>query len=159
MTVVLVGSSILTDLMGRDETVVLSPLMALAYFGFTAWLVLRKIFFYTERVSADTIQGAICAYLLMGLAWAFAYQLLAQLEPGSFAFSGAEREGAEHVENFIAFSFITLTTLGYGNIVPTTPRADALAYAEAVVGQIYLAVLLARLVALELTHHRGSEDA
>jgi voltage-gated potassium channel Kch len=53
-------------------------------------------------------------------------------------------------ERFIGFSFVTLTTLGYGNVVPLTPRGEAVATAEAVAGQLYIAVLLARFVAIDI---------
>ena len=58
-------------------------------------------------------------------------------------------------ERFIGFSFVTLTTLGYGNVVPLTPRAESVATAEAVAGQLYIAVLLARFVAIDIAARRG----
>ena len=63
---------------------------------------------------------------------------------------------AAHFDRFLGFSFVTLSTLGYGNIVPLTPRADAMATSEAVTGQIYLTVMVARLVAM---HMKNSDKA
>ena len=141
------------------EVAMLSPMIGVIYWTFTASLIFRGIFLHTERVTADTINGAICIYLLMGLGWAQAYSLLAYFEPGSFSMDGQIiAAGADGFENFLPFSFVTLTTLGYGNDVPLTPKAEALAIAEAVAGQLYLAVLLARLVATEIANRTKNES-
>ncbi len=106
----------------------------------------------------NTSCGSLSVYLLLGLLWAFAFALLESAVPGSF--SGIERGmGFTDYKRFFGFSFVTLTTLGYGNVVPLTPRADALAVAEAIVGQIYLTVLVARLVALNLIHGAEQVDS
>ena len=106
------------------------------------------------RITADKIYGALCVYLLVGFAWGIGYAILEQLEPGSFT---AEEPGAvaEHVARVMRmryFSFVTLTTVGFGDIVPRTPAARTLATLEAVMGQVYLAVLVARLVGLHIVH-------
>ena len=129
------------------------PLFAFGFFVYVTVLMLRRIFLGTSRVTVETICGALAAYLMLGLLWAFAYSVLEALEPGSFMFGNAGDEGPP-LSRLIGFSFVTLTTLGYGNISPANPRADALAYTEAIVGQIYLTVLVARLVAMELTHRQ-----
>lgn len=131
------------------------PVLGLLFFGYVTGLMLGEVFRRMSRVSADTICGALSIYLLLGLVWSFGYALLEIAEPGSFSFGGAAASphGADFAR-FIGFSFVTLTTLGYGNIVPTNPRADALTSTEAIVGQIYLTVLVARLVALHLHHAR-----
>jgi hypothetical protein len=102
-------------------------------------------------VTIETICAALAVYLFLGLIWVFAYNLLEVVEPGSFSF-GAGGDDESPFSRFIGFSFVTLTTLGYGNISPMNPRADALSYTEAIIGQIYLTVLVARLVAMELLH-------
>lgn len=143
---------------GRMDAPVLAPALGVVYWSFTAFFILRRILLRTTRVSADTINGAICVYLVMGLGWAQGYELLSTLAPGSFA-SGNEVITANHsFEGFIGFSFITLTTLGYGNIVPLTARAEALAIAEAITGQLYVAVLLARLVAMQIADRRDASS-
>jgi hypothetical protein len=126
--------------------------IGLGVFAYLALLMMRKIFLATPRVTADTIYGALSIYMILGVLWTFAYTLLENLEPGSFNYNGSIASAT--FDRFIGFSFITLTTLGYGNVVPTNPRADALTALEAVVGQVYLTVLLARLVALQLTQAR-----
>lgn len=123
-----------------------------AFLGFVTVAVLRDVFLRSSDVSTDTICGALSGYLLLGFLWSFAYAMLELAVPGSFDFSRSIdfAPGNAEFDRFIGFSFITLTTLGYGNIVPTTHQGDALASGEALVGQVYLTVLVARLVALNL---------
>jgi len=137
-------------LSGEGMLMKVLPWLGLIFFAYVTVLVLRDVFVGTTRVSADTICGAISAYLLMGLAWTFAYAALEVAEPNSFSFSGLQ--SGQGFERFMGFSFVTLTTLGYGNIVPMNPRADALTTTEAMVGQIYLTVLVARLVAMHVSN-------
>lgn len=101
--------------------------------------------FRAGPVNVHRIQGAVAAYLMLGLSWALAYELLALLVTGAFA--GAGLGGAER-PSFIYYSFVTLTTVGYGDITPVHPVARSLAVAEALTGQLYPAILLARLVSL-----------
>ena len=137
---------------GSEPTLAaLRPLLGLTFFAYVATLLLRRIFVETSRVTIETICAALAVYLFLGLIWVFAYSLLEIVEPGSFSV-GAGDTGGSPFSRFIGFSFVTLTTLGYGNISPMNPRADALAYTEAIIGQIYLTVLVARLVAMELLH-------
>lgn len=106
-------------------------------------------------VTADKIYGAVCVYFLVGYAWAFCYAILEQIEPGSFsgpAESGAVSEYVARVIRMRYFSFVTLTTVGFGDIVPRSNAARTFATLEAVMGQIYLAVLVARLVGLHIVH-------
>ena len=106
------------------------------------------------RISADKIRGAICVYLLIGFAWAFGYGIIELMNPGSF--SGlAEIDVNNHAGRMMQmqyFSFATLTTLGFGDILPRSSAARTLATLEAMTGQIYLAVLIARLVGLHIVH-------
>jgi hypothetical protein len=112
-----------------------------------------------ERITGEKIYGAICAYLLMGLIWSFSYDLLETLHKESFSIvRAADKVGLQRTENFGAdsdlayYSFITLTTLGYGDICPRTATARSLASLEALVGQLYLAVLVSRLVGLHIAY-------
>ena len=111
-------------------------------------LLLAVVLFHTLRdgpITFHRIQGGIAAYLLLGVAWAHAYALVALLRPG--AFSGAVSAG-DGPRAFLYFSFVTLTTVGYGDVLPVHPAARSLAMLEAVTGPLYLAILLARLVSL-----------
>jgi HAE1 family hydrophobic/amphiphilic exporter-1 len=119
-----------------------------------AFAIVRTLFGRQSHVTSDTLCQAVSVFLLLGLVWAMAYALLEMVAPGSFAFAGVDAEGGVPYERFVGFSFTTLTTLGYGNIAPATARADAVANAEALVGQIYIAVVIARLVAIQLAESR-----
>ena len=104
------------------------------------------------RITADKIFAAICVYMLIGYAWAFAYALLDEMQPGSFAVLAEtpRPDYAAQVMQLRYFSFTTLTTVGYGDILPRSPATRTMAVLEAVMGQIYLTVLVARLVGLHI---------
>lgn len=110
--------------------------------AFTAWaiILLMKSMFRARRVTSDIIVGGICVYLLIGLLWALMYILLNNLKSGVIAFEGEP--------SLFYFSFTTLTTLGYGDIVPKGRYVMMLANFEAISGQTFLAVFIARLVGL-----------
>jgi voltage-gated potassium channel Kch len=112
------------------------------------------------RVTADKIFAAICVYMLMGFAWTFIYALLDELQPGSFVSlsTTATNDYVAHYIEMRYFSFVTLTTVGYGDIVPHSPATRTLAALEAVAGQIYLTVLVARLVGLHIVHARKTSS-
>ena len=109
-----------------------------------ASVVLTKVLL-PGTVTRHRIEGAVAAYLLLGLAWAGAYEWVALRD--STAFAGATAGAGKQ---WIYYSFVTLTTMGYGDILPVQPVARSLATAEALTGQLYLAILISRLVALEL---------
>ncbi len=107
-----------------------------------------------QRAVGDRIVGAICVYLMIGLAWAKVYETLEAVVPGSFGFPAHTHPSTVSLAHFTYLSFVTLTTLGYGDITPTTAVARTLAWLEAVTGQLYLAITVARLVALSLGETR-----
>ncbi len=139
---------------------------ALAHGSAAAFLVVVATFitrnlWEQRRVGADAIIGALAGYLLLGLIWSAAYALVEVLIPGSFrgletAWIPPEGVSTEPVGSIqpqlLYFSFVTLTTLGYGDLSPGSPVAASLSVLEAVVGQLYIAVLIARLVALSTTN-------
>src|SRR5207247_5911220 len=97
------------------------------------------------------VMGGIAGYLLIGITWAFAYQLLLQLVPAAIHFENGTPGGLLGQPNdLFYFSFITLTTVGYGDVQPVHPVVRSLAVAEALVGQLYLAILIASLVGMAL---------
>ena len=99
----------------------------------------------SNEISADRIVGAICVYLLLGVIWALAYTVLNFILPGSFSgFLPMAGQGWD--SEWLYFSFVTMTTLGYGDILPVSAMARGLAYIQAIVGQFYIAVLVAGLV-------------
>jgi ion channel len=96
-------------------------------------------------VTFHRLQGAVAAYVLIGVIWAYAYSLIALLRPG--AFSGPV-SAADGPRAWYYFSFLTLTTVGYGDVLPVHPAARSLAMLEAVTGTLYIAILVSRLVSL-----------
>ena len=119
--------------------------------------MLIEFAFKQKRVSSDTIAAALCAYLLVGLAWAMAFAILETAVPGSISFGSRP-----HVEPLISrclyFSYVTLTTLGYGDVTPQSGPAGSLAFVEALTGQLFMAVLVARLVAIQTSQRFRDED-
>ena len=106
------------------------------------------------KVTWDKIYGAICAYLLLGYAWTFAYSLIEEMQPGSFTSSTSPmpHDLVGRVMQLRYFSFVTLATVGYGDIVPHTAAARTMALLEAILGQFYLVALVGRLVGLHIVH-------
>ena len=102
-----------------------------------------------DTITTETVLAALCVYLLFGVAWGLAYCLVEQLTPGAFLFPETVPANAM-LQQLLYFSLVTLTTVGYGDISPQSPFAQALANLEAILGQIYLAVLVARLVGIQV---------
>ena len=123
--------------------------MMVVFAGLVVWraytVVMRR-----QRPVADRIVGAICVYVLLGLAWAKTYEALDGVAPGSFRFPADTAWAAPGLLRYIYFSFVTLATVGYGDVSPVTALAGTLAWMEAITGQLYLAVTVARLVALSI---------
>jgi hypothetical protein len=118
-------------------------------------LVIMFAVFRDETVTFDTIFGAVCAYLLLGVTWGTAYALLVVISPDSLSVSAGLAHASGWGEPISAFtpvlqyySFTTLATLGYGDVSPLSPGARALSVMEGLAGQLYLAVLVARLVGI-----------
>lgn len=106
----------------------------------------RHVFGFRET-DANTLVGAVCVYLLLGLIWAVVYTIFAFFWPEG-AFQGLTLEaGKSQFDNFLYFSFVTLTTAGYGDITPLNPLVRMAAYMEMIVGQFYMAILVSGLVA------------
>jgi len=106
------------------------------------------------RVTSDKIFAAICVYMLLGYGWSFVYSILLELQPGSFVSTG-ELGRNDYIGRMLQlryFSFMTLTTVGYGDIVPHSPAARTTAILEAVMGQFYLVALVGRLVGSHIVH-------
>jgi len=129
-------------------------ILSILFMGFIVGIILSYLF-KEEEITSDVIMGAICGYFLIGLLWNNVYGLLEVIEPNSFQFS--QRLGAEGTE-FIYYSFVTLTTLGYGDITPISNPAQSLSLLEAVMGQLYLAVLVARLVGIHIAQAQANKS-
>jgi hypothetical protein len=129
-----------------------------AYLSLTSYIIFLLLtislatlqVFRSGTVDANSIVGAVCIYLLLGVIWSLVYVFVNLLIPGSFS---GEISGSafQQLHDFLYYSFVTLTTLGYGEITPIRATARALATLEAVLGQFYIATLVAGLVAAYIT--------
>jgi hypothetical protein len=108
------------------------------------------------EITRHRVLGAIALYLTLGMAFAGAYRLSWQLIPSSLANVASDAPLPQQYSAMLYFSFVTLTSVGYGDIVPVLPFVRALTNLEAIIGQLYPATLLARLVTLELEGRRRS---
>jgi hypothetical protein len=113
-------------------------------FFYVVALMIRRIF-RTRVVTRETIGLAVSAYMLVGVVWAICYVTLELVYPGSFRFTESSAPSTFWAELYY-FSFVTLTTLGYGDVVPTSPMARSLAILEAITGLMFLGILVARLL-------------
>ncbi|MCD6429718.1 MAG: two pore domain potassium channel family protein [Deltaproteobacteria bacterium] len=125
--------------------------LLVTYLGLLVFFFGRYIF-TAKEVDIELISAALCLYLLLAMLWAALFMLLEEYIPGSF--SGSELpQGHTFRQEFQYFnylSFITITTLGYGDITPQTPTAMALCQVEAILGHFFTAVLVARLVGIQV---------
>lgn len=127
---------------------VLNGSLTVASYSIFAGLILARVF-RAGRITIHRIVGAVAVYLLIGMVWSQAYRIVTILRPD--ALGGAVVAGSPPDEaTLLYFSFVTLTTVGYGDITPIHPAARSLAMAESLTGQLFLAILIARLVSQEL---------
>jgi hypothetical protein len=121
---------------------------SLAALVLLASLVLWQVF-SAGRMTVHRVLGAIAAYLLIGLAFAQVYRLIAQQAPGAFLIGGTPADYDAVVTRLQYFSFVALTSLGFGDITPAHPLARSVTVFETLLGVLYPAVLIGRLVTLE----------
>jgi len=118
---------------------------------FSAFVIVHLLRFVLRapHVNGEVLCASISAYLMLGMVWAFAYMLVWSVNPHAFAFSvsGTTAQPMDRDDVFY-FSFVTLSTVGYGDITPVSPAARMLAVVEAMTGLLYVAVLIARLVSM-----------
>jgi hypothetical protein len=130
-----------------------------ALFGFLLLAIsftLKQIAIATD-ISPNRLIGAVCVYLLLGVIWAVAYTMLEMISPGSFG-GFTPLQGRRWDSEWLYFSFVTMTTLGYGDILPLSATARALAYMQAVFGQLYVAILVAGLVSALISSRQGNKQ-
>ncbi len=132
------------------------PAFLVATAIFLAFIVRQLILFIlrTPRVDANVLCASLAGYLMLGLLWVPAYVLIADLTPGAFVFTAVFQDGSA-MEGFNAFyfSFITLCTVGYGDVTPASHVARMLVVMETLSGLFYMAVLVSRLVAVYSTQN------
>jgi hypothetical protein len=149
-------------LSGAEWLLVSRLVLGMLFLVYAAFVILSDLARERE-VSLDTISGGICVYLLLGVGWALGYALVEVEAPGSFAMGGEALpppsfvldDGGAWLWSFIYLSFVTLTTLGYGDLTPLTRVTQMLTSAEAIFGQLFIAVFIARLVGLYAAGRRS----
>ncbi|GHA35886.1 potassium channel family protein [Photobacterium aphoticum] len=136
-------------------SVLMVVLMFVFFFG-TFKSIMRQILF-TGSIDNNKVVGSLALFLLLGLMWALMYLLILEFSPA--AFTGLEKkEWGETFANAAYFSFVTLTTLGYGDISPVTPFAQVIVYLEAIAGVFYMAIVVASLVGASQTNQDNQDE-
>lgn len=120
-----------------------SKITIVLFLGYAVSVILFYLF-RQKRVSSDLIMAAASEYVLIGILWTFLFYILEGVYPGSFSFQGSEINPA----GFLYYSFVTLTTTGYGDVLPVSAQARSLAMLEMITGQLFIAITVARLVGL-----------
>ena len=133
---------------------VLAGLFSALFLAYVAVVILNYLF-REKKVAPDVIYGAICVYLLIGLVWATGYSFLEIYDPGAFELG---KIPVADPSRFVYYSYVTMTTLGYGDITPLSSPAQFLSVLEAITGQLYLAVIIARLMGLHISHSLSVPD-
>jgi hypothetical protein len=132
------------------QTPLADLIITTAFFALTTVVVMNGII-RSPEITASTIFGAICGYLLMGLTWSFLHSLIYAINPQAYIIPhGASDVQQVQTLNFIYYSFVTQATVGYGDIVAVSHVARTFSWIEAISGQIYLTVWIARLIALHI---------
>jgi hypothetical protein len=132
------------------QLTVIGTCLWIVFLSMLAAVILVRVF-REGRINLHRIQGAVCVYLLIGVIWSGCFSLVVQFDPAAFnvPVSAADDTLASRL---VYFSFVTLTTVGYGDVTAVHPAARSLALLEALIGQLFPTVLLARLVGMELSH-------
>ncbi len=150
--------------LANNETLACGHAAGILFLIYVLVLILKHVF-EAKKVTTDTICASLCAYLTFGVLYAIVYSFFELLMPGSFSpgpagngESGALVFGGEQTYRVLYFSYVTLTTLGYGDITPLSPVTRMLSVTESILGQIYLAVLVARLVGLHIVHQQNDKQ-
>lgn len=149
---IMIVSIMITFFGAHDGLAFFGEMIMVAFLSFTAIEIFTRLV-KQEQVTADTVLGGICVYLLIGFAFSNLYTAIELAIPGSFLEFGSRLVPPVNSHYLLNrrpelsyYSFVTLTTVGYGDIVPALPLARVLSVFEALIGQIYLATFLAFLV-------------
>lgn len=161
MSAILIGEGVQPE----PTLALVSRLLLIAASTLLTILIVRDVF--SGNISRDQLRGAGCAYLMMGVAFGLVFAVIERLAPGSFQVSDAITQATERTTGDAQtlktpylnyYSFVTLTTLGYGDISPVRPFAQSAAYLSACIGQFYLTVLVAFLVGMRLAQVTSTEQ-
>ncbi|MGI9249301.1 MAG: ion channel [Woeseiaceae bacterium] len=120
-------------------------------------IIMTSIMLHIRRVTAEMIYGSINVYLLIGISFAFIHRVVEFIQPGSISGIESLSMGDGAFMPYLYYSFVTMTTLGYGDVSPVTGPAASLAYVQAIFGQFYIAILVARLMGLYVAHETNQD--
>jgi voltage-gated potassium channel len=148
--------TMLAQLTGSPSLRIAQELLTIGFLIHVIRLIVRTLF-RQQHVDNDTIAASLCGYILIGVTFAVVFSLVMDIDSSALSFAKSEPSselaihfGDQHTATAIYFSFVTLTTLGYGDITPISMPARMLTTAEALIGQLYLVILVARLVGLHI---------
>jgi voltage-gated potassium channel len=157
LTVATFAVDLMAELAQSQAGAALDPALRVVSLTIMLFMTLKRTL-RPGRITGYRVLGGIAGYLLIGLIWTFAYQLLVQHAPGAFHFEpGVAETLPGEPSHLIYFSFVTLTTVGFGDVHPVNPVARALTIAEALVGQLYIAILIGSLVGMALQARSAEE--
>jgi voltage-gated potassium channel len=139
-------------LAGASHLTAFAAATSLAFFLLVGAALLRRVF-RPGSVTVHRLIGAVALFVVLAVCWGFTYQILVLLQPGALRINGAPASP----EDAMWFSFVTLTTVGYGDVVPVLPAARSLAGLEALTGVLYPAVLIGMLLG-DFARHRPKDQ-
>lgn len=137
-----------------ERTVIIGFVVAAFSYATFVLIAIGAMFknvFVTEEVTSDRIVGSICIYLLIGMFFAFIFSAMDLINPAMFNFGHDANPTIREFREYLYFSYTTITTLGYGDMIPTHAIARLLTSIEAMIGPIYLAIMVARLVGMHIS--------
>lgn len=161
LTLALAGAclilTVLAQLAGSSSLRIAQEILTIGFLVHVVRLIVRRLF-QQRQVDYDTIAASLCGYILIGVTFAVVFSLVMDIDDSALSIAKSEPPselaihfGDQHTATAIYFSFVTLTTLGYGDITPVSMPARMLTTAEALIGQLYLVILVARLVGLHIS--------
>jgi len=137
--------------------IIINHVVTFLFLCYIIYVICYSIF-SEKNIRLNTVYGATCVYILLGVLWATVFGFIDYLDPHAFSDldlaygSGYLDPLTYRFENILYFSFVTLTTLGYGDIVPLSPGVKFLSIIEAITGQLYIATSIARTLGLYISH-------
>lgn len=143
-----IGLLFCTPFVSSEYLLIMGIVLRIIFFTCLIFII-GGYFYKYDSVSRNTISAALICYILLVLLWSDLYFLIELKFPNSFTIAHEAIKASPQILNY--FSFVTITTLGYGDISPVSPQARNMAVLEAFVGQMYVAILIARLVAIHTT--------
>jgi hypothetical protein len=163
LAIVAIGERLATTVSGDRRLYLIASVCWMVFFGYVTWTELLSVLRQKE-ITGESISMSISVYLLFGVTWAMLYAVIFEFHPDAFSIAGSPLQGSDpqHIfPVFVYFSLTTLSTVGFGDITPMTLQARYAAVAEGITGQFYLAILVARLVGMQMTtiQARASEQA